>query len=192
MGKKAFAFLTGLFLFAGAVLATSTQFNVITQVKGILGLANGGTGSATGLIPGNGTVLLTALSATHPIAPLCGISTGQCNTAGQYVVSWNFWGSGTPCSSITAGQVTLALTWTDENSIAHSGVIMLMNTQTAATTVTSSAFFHFETALANEGAGGDFVVSSNGAAAIQYTLTYTPCTTGTGTYNFRGTVKQTQ
>ena len=86
----------------------------------------------------------------------------------------------------------MGLTWTDENSVAHSAVLMSMDDQTTATAITRQSLFHFETALANESASGIYVLSSSGAAAIQYTLTYTACTTGTGTYNWRGAVRQIQ
>lgn len=53
---KRFIILVALIAFsAWAVLATVTQFNVVTQVKGILSVVNGGTGINT-----SGTSTLTA------------------------------------------------------------------------------------------------------------------------------------
>ena len=93
MLKRISALAASIFLFAWVVLATATQFNVTTQIKGVLAVANGGTGSSAGIVPTLGTVTLTSQTATKTISTLCGTSAGQCNTAGQYQVEWNFWGS---------------------------------------------------------------------------------------------------
>lgn len=157
--------------------------------------------SSAGLLTGTGgdcgaalpiaTITKTSQTATIAETILCASTT--CNVAGaQYQVAWNIWGSGTACSSVTAGQVTFTLYWTDEQGTAHNGVIMLMNTQTSATAISAAAYFHFETSLANEGSSGVFVISTNGAAAIQFGNVYTACTTGTGTYNERLTVTRVQ
>ena len=46
--KRFLAFLAILALVALPLFATSTQFNLVTQIKGILPVANGGTGNSTG------------------------------------------------------------------------------------------------------------------------------------------------
>jgi hypothetical protein len=101
----------------------------------------------------------------------------------------NFWGSGTACTSVTAGSVALTIGWTDENGTAHSSVAFPLFDQSKGTLGTS---FYFATTLAGEGGSGDYTLSSNGSAAITYAATYTGCTTGTGTFNMRATVTRLQ
>jgi len=134
-------------------------------------------------------VLSTGQTATTSITTLCGATATACGNVGQYHVHWNFWGSGTACSSVTAGSVTFALTWTDEQGSAHSALPLAMFDQKSAA---MAEVFDFNTALTTESAGGDYTFSTNGAAAVQYTATYVACTTGTGTYNLRATVTRVQ
>jgi hypothetical protein len=131
-----------------------------------------------------GDINQTSKTAAIATATLCAASAGACNVAGVYRVHWDFWGSGTACSSVTAGSVTFLLTWTDENAITHSAVAMPMLVQTGAATTTSQSSFPFQLNLANESASGDVTISTNGSI-IQYATGYTACTTGTGTYNLR-------
>jgi hypothetical protein len=133
----------------------------------------------------------TAQTAAISTATLCGPIAGSCNQPGQYHIHWNFYGSGTACSSVTAGSVTFLLTWTDENAVVHSAVALSMVAQTGAATVAVQSSFPFQTALANESASGNFTISTNGAV-IQYATGYTACTTGTGTYNLRASVVRVQ
>jgi hypothetical protein len=128
----------------------------------------------------------TALVSTFTV---CAATAGTaCGQVGQYRISYSFWGSGTACSSVTAGSVGLGLTWTDENAVAHSVISMPMWDQKAAAL---GILFNFNTALGTEGASGIYVISTNGTI-IQAATTYTACTTGTGTYNLRMTVEQLQ
>jgi len=138
-----------------------------------------------------GVINQTAQTAAIGTATLCASAAGACNTAGQYKVHFNFWGSGTACSSVTAGSVTFLLTWTDENAVTHTAVALQMQAQTGAATTALQASFPFQTALANESASGDYVISTNGTV-IQYATGYTACTTGTGTYNLRADVMRLQ
>jgi len=138
-----------------------------------------------------GAINQTSQTAAISTSTLCAASAGACNVAGQYHVHWNFWGSGTACSSVTAGSVTFLLTWTDENATTHSAVAMQMIAQTGAATTAMQSSFPFQTALANESASGDVTISTNGSV-IQYGAGYTACTTGTGTFNLRATVTRTQ
>lgn len=133
----------------------------------------------------------TGKTAAISTATLCAATTGACGRAGQYHIHWNFWGSGTACSSVTAGSVTFLLTWTDENAVTHSAVALEMQSQTGAATEAVQASFPFQTALANESASGDYTISTNGSV-IQYATGYVACTTGTGTYNLRVAVVQVQ
>lgn len=138
-----------------------------------------------------GSINQTAQTGAISTATLCASSAGACNTAGQYAVDFDFWGSGTACSNVTAGSVTFLLTWTDENAVAHSAVAQQMMAQTGAATTAMQASFPFQTTLANEGAGGHAVISTNGSI-IQYGTGYVSCTTGTGTYGLRATVTRIQ
>jgi hypothetical protein len=120
---------------------------------------------------------------------LCAATAGTaCGQVGQYRVSYNFWGSGTACSAVTAGSVGLNLTWTDENAVTHTTISVPMWDQKSAA---NGILFNFNTALGTEGASGSYVISTNGTI-IQAATTYTACTTGTGTYNLRMTVEQLQ
>ena len=137
----------------------------------------------------NHIVSQTGKTALISTATLCAATAGTaCGQVGQYRISYNFWGSGTACSSVTAGSVGLNFTWTDEGGNAHTTVSAPMYDQKTAAT---GILFNFNTALTTESAGGSLVVSTNGTI-IQYATTYTACTTGTGTYNLRMTVEQIQ
>jgi hypothetical protein len=137
----------------------------------------------------NHSINLTSQTAAKTTTTLCAATANTaCGQAGMYMVRWNFWGSGTACSSVTAGSVTFLLTWTDENGQTHSAVPLGMFDQKSGAFGTA---FNFNTTLATESAGGGFEFSTNGTI-IQYATGYTACTTGTGTYNLRATVVQLQ
>jgi hypothetical protein len=132
----------------------------------------------------------TSQTAAISTATLC--TAAQCpRVNGQYEVHWDFWGSGTACSSVTSGSVTFLLTWTDANAVTHSAVALQMMGQTGASTTAMGGTFPFQTALANESASGVFSFTTNGTI-IQYATGYTACTTGTGTYNLTATVERKQ
>lgn len=124
----------------------------------------------------------TAKTAAVTTATLCASAAGACNTAGQYRLTYNVWGSGTACATVTVGSVVLNFTWTDENAVTHTTINAPMwDQKTAAMT---SGQVNFNTALGTEGGSGSFIISTNGTI-IQYATTYTACTSGTGTYNLR-------
>jgi hypothetical protein len=136
-----------------------------------------------------GAVSQTSKTASLTTFTVCAATAGTaCGQAGQYRIHWNFWGSGTACSSAVVGSVALSLTWTDENAVAHTTIAMPMWDQKAAALGTA---FNFNTALGTEGASGDYTFSTNGTV-IQAATTYTACTTGTGTYGVRITTEQLQ
>jgi hypothetical protein len=137
----------------------------------------------------NHAVVATAKTAAITTATLCAATAGTaCGQVGQYRISFSFWGSGTACSSVTAGSVPLNITWTDEGGSAHTTVPFPLYDQ--AKNAWGTAFF-FNTAKTTESAQGSMVISTNGTI-IQYATTYVACTTGTGTYNLRATVEQLQ
>ena len=137
------------------------------------------------------TIHQTAQTASIGTATLCAGTAGNCGVAGMYNVHWDFIETGTACSSVTAGSVSFALTWTDSNAVVHSAVIPQMLNQTSATATAMGSTFTFATALANAGASGTFNVSTNGSV-IQYATTYVACTTGTGTYQLDAAVTRLQ
>lgn len=126
-------------------------------------------------------VHLTGQTASKGTTTLCAASAGACNVTGQYHIHADFIETGTACSVVTAGGVTLTILWTDTNGTAHSHVIVLMGEGAVATTPAMNQSFFFQTSLANAFASGDLNISTNGTV-IQYATTYTACTTGTGTY----------
>lgn len=80
MLKKSCVLFLAIILFAGISLATSTQFNIVTQVKGILPVANGGTGlnSLATLIAGGNVVKTVSGTSTLTAAT---VTTNTCQTA---------------------------------------------------------------------------------------------------------------
>lgn len=131
----------------------------------------------------------TSQTAAISTATLCAATAGTaCGQVGQYRITYNLWGSGTACSSVTAGSVQLQLTWTDEAGTAHSAIALPVFDQKTAAMATQ---MNFNTALGTEGASGQYIISTNGTV-IQYATSYTACSTGTGTYNLRIAVEQIQ
>ncbi len=155
---------------------------------------NGAPGCATGIVATTG-VNQTAQTALINTSNLCAATAQLCNVAGQYRIDWNIWGSGTACATPGSGGVTFSLTWTDENSVSHSAVVVPAVSQTSGTAVAvnvSAPTMAFQSTLANESASGSYVLSSSGAAAIQYAVAYVACNTGTGTYNLRASTTRLQ
>lgn len=163
----------------------------INQSGGIITKYNNVSTAGLGVAAVYASVSSTAQTAAVTTATLCAAVTCGNAVAGTYHVHFEFWGSGTACSSVTAGSVTFLLTWTDENAVTHAAVAEQMMAQTGAATTAMQASFPFQTALANEGASGDVTISTNGTI-IQYATGYTACTTGTGTYNVRAVVTRVQ
>ena len=135
-----------------------------------------------------GSIHATGQTAAIPTATLCAASAGACNQPGLYRIDWMFLNNGTACSDVTAGGVTLLLTWTD-NSGTHSAVPLPMFNSRSLTASTGS--FTFETTKANARASGSYNIQSTGAI-IQYATGYTACTAGTGTYELNATVTRLQ
>lgn len=135
-----------------------------------------------------GAVAQTAQTAAIATSIACASAAGACDQAGQYTVDYDFYGSGTACSSVTAGSVQLQLTWTDGNGTTHT-VVALPVYDLKGGTLTNQ--FNFNTSLATEGASGHFNITTNGTV-IQYATSYTACTTGTGTYNLHISVSRKQ
>lgn len=150
-------------------------------------------GGAAGILRHTlGSAIETTQTGSLGLTTICAASAGACNQAGLYHVEWNMWGSGTACSSVTAGTVYVTLTWHDKAGTSKSikAPMWVSTSATAGTYVLTG--FHFETSLANEEATGYYNLSSDGSTAIAFTTTYTACTTGTGTYNIAASVVRGQ
>lgn len=176
-----------------APAAVSTSYTNTRPAAAASGLIMGANaaGVITQSFSGDAAHALTQTSKTSSIttATLCAATAGTaCGQAGQYRISFNFWGSGTACTAVTAGSVALNITYTDEDGNAHTTIGFPLWDQSKAALGTS---FYFNTAKTTESAEGSLVISSNGTI-IQYATVYTGCTTGTGTYNLRATVEQVQ
>jgi len=144
----------------------------------------------TGVRSGSfGVINRTSQTAAIATSTLCAATVGTaCGQAGQYRISYNIWGSGTACSAVTAGSVSILLTWTDENGTVHSArPVNIWDDKTGG----SIGAMNFNTNLAFEWGEGSYIISTNGTV-IQYATGYTACTTGTGTYNLRITTEQLQ
>lgn len=137
----------------------------------------------------NHSIHVTAQTATKTIYTLCPASAGGCNVAGQYRVTWYFNQGGTACGTPTPGQVTFALSWTD-NAGAHSAIALPMNDDSSIAVFTSA--FKFAATNATGFASGEFNIWSTGAQPIQVTNTYTGCGVGTGTWELTASVEQVQ
>jgi hypothetical protein len=75
-------------IFCGLVgLATTTQFNVTTQIQGILARVNGGTGvNSTATFPTSGTVTVTIATGTKALGVVA-IGAGACAAAATAVAT---------------------------------------------------------------------------------------------------------
>lgn len=136
-----------------------------------------------------GAIHVTAQTATKTIYTLCAAAAGACNVAGQYRINWYFNQGGTACGTPTPGQVTFALSWTD-NAGAHSAVVMPMNDDSSIAVFTSA--FKFASSNTSGFASGEVNIWSTGGADIQVTNTYTACGVGTGTWELSATAERVQ
>lgn len=136
-----------------------------------------------------GAIHVTAQTATKTIYTLCAAAAGACNVAGQYRINWYFNQGGTACGTPTPGQVTFALSWTD-NAGAHSAVVMPMNDDSSIAVFTSA--FKFASSNTSGFASGEVNIWSTGGADIQVTNTYTACGVGTGTWELTATAERVQ
>jgi hypothetical protein len=136
-----------------------------------------------------GAIHVTAQTATKTIYTLCAAAAGACNVAGEYRIVWYFNQGGTACGTPTPGQVTFALTWTD-NAGAHSAIALPMNDNSSIAVFTAA--FKFASTNVTGFASGEFNIWSTGAQPIQVTNTYTACGVGTGTWELTATAERLQ
>jgi hypothetical protein len=137
-----------------------------------------------------GAIKLTGQTASISTATLCAASAGACNIAGQYHVHVSMY-QGAVCIANTANGVSFSLTWTDPNSITHSGLIVPL---ASASTNTGTFWTNGVMVWVPSGiafASGDFTIDTNGSV-IQYATTYQNCTTGTTSYAVSAVVERLQ
>jgi hypothetical protein len=137
-----------------------------------------------------GAIKLTGQTASISTATLCAASAGACNIAGQYHVHVSMY-QGAVCIANTANGVSFSLTWTDPNSITHSGLIVPL----ASASTNTGTFWTNGVMVWGQGgsvfASGDFTIDTNGSV-IQYATTYQNCTTGTTSYAVSAVVERLQ
>jgi hypothetical protein len=164
----------------GSGAGTYTLYLFGPEVRGI------NTASSLGSL---GSIALTGQTALIALSPLCAATTGACNNAGQYHISWVFYQTGVACVTPGSGGVTFSLTWTDPNSVVHNAVSEPMFNQAIPNAV--SGTFGFTNALSTAGAAGGVDIVTNGTA-IQYQTGYVACSSGTGTYALDAVVLRLQ
>lgn len=152
--------------------------------------ANGGSPAMVVLsLPGS--INLASQTASIATATLCAAAAGACNQAGLYHVHFAMEQTGTACTANTTNGVLIKLTWTDSNGTAHSAQTIPLITNASLTGFATSGIMAYNATTLGAFASGDIIISSNGSV-IQYATTYQNCTTGTATYEIRGSVVRLQ
>ncbi len=141
---------------------------------------NGKTTAGTGLTPVYGTASSTGLTAAVASTTLCASAT--CG-AGQYEVNY-YLDSTVACTTAGSAATALTIGWTDETNAKTQQVPL------SGTGVSGGNSLPLGN-TANFGSGS-VTFWSAGSANIIYSTSYTGCTTGTGTYAVRVTVRQLQ
>ena len=161
--------------------ASAKTFNVPVTINGNLTVTGKCAGcSADNSNGGRWSIALTAQKAA--IAPTSLCSASVCGS-GQYRISY-YVDSASICGSAGKAAMSLVLGWKDETGaktlrlpLSGSGVVSGSELSLGATT--------------NFG-GGDLSVWSAGNAGITYSTTYSPCTSGTGSYGLHIAVEKAQ
>ncbi len=141
---------------------------------------NGKATAGTGLAPVYGAVSVTGQTAAIGSTTLC--ATATCR-AGEYVVNY-YLDSTVSCTTAGSGAASLTIGWTDET-----------NAKTLQAPLSGAGVSGGNSmalgSTANFGSGS-MTLWSAGGANLTYSTSYTGCTTGTGTYALRITVRQLQ
>jgi len=149
-------------------------------MSGVASTYNGKATAGTGLAPVYGAVSSTGLTASVGSSTLCASST--CG-AGQYIVNY-YLDSTTGCTTPGSAATYLTIAWTDETNAKTFQVPLNGNGVLGGNSLSLGSTANF--------ASGDVSLWSAGSANITYSTTYAGCTTGTGTYALRITVRQVQ
>jgi hypothetical protein len=142
--------------------------------SGIATTYNSVSTAGPGVVPVYGVISSTGQTASISTATLCG--SASC-TAGQYVIQ-AYMSSTATCATPGPGAVSIGLAWTDETGAKTATFPLSPN---GSTTLGTTMGLGVNTNYAT----GTFNMYSAGSAAIQYSTTYTACTSGTGTYTIR-------
>ena len=156
---------------------SAKTFNVPVTINGDLTVTGkcagcGSQGSGAGSA-GHGAVSLSGQAASIAVKSLC--VNGGCG-AGQYRIAYYLDSIGTCASPGNAG-VVLAIGWKDETAVRMLKVPLSGSGIANSDTVKLGAPANF--------GGGEISVWSKGDAAITYSTSYTPCSSGSGTYALR-------
>jgi hypothetical protein len=138
---------------------------------------NGKTTAGTGLAPIYSAVSLTGQAAAISSTALCASST--CGS-GQYIANY-YLDSTVSCTTAGSAATSLTIGWTDETSAKTIQVPLSGTGVSGGNSLSLGNTTSF--------ASGDISLWSAGRANITY---YTGCTTGTGTYALRVTLRQVQ
>lgn len=156
---------------------SAKTFNVPVTVNGDLTVTGkcagcGSQGSSAGSA-GHGAVSLIGQASSIAVKSLC--ANGSCGV-GQYRIAYYLDSIGTCASPGNAG-VVLAIGWKDETAVRMLKVPLSGSGIANSDTVKLGAPANF--------GGGEIFVWSKGDAAITYSTSYTPCSSGSGTYALR-------
>lgn len=150
-------------------------------MSGTASTYNGRATAGAGLVAVYGTpVSSTAVAAAISTSTLCG--TTSC-PAGQYVIDY-YINSAAQCASAGPAAAGIVVNWTDETSAKSMQVSLSGVGVPAGNSITLGNTTSF--------GSGSFTLWSSGSAAITYSTSYTPCTSGTGRYAVRMAVRQVQ
>jgi hypothetical protein len=141
---------------------------------------NGKATAGTGLAPVYGTASSTGLTAAVSSTTLCASAT--CG-AGQYEVNY-YLDSTVACTTAGSAATALTIGWTDETNAKTQQVPLSGNGVSGGNSLPLGNTANF--------GSGSVTFWSAGSANITYSTSYTGCTTGTGTYAVRVTVRQLQ
>ncbi len=141
---------------------------------------NGKTTAGTGLAPIYGTVSLTGQIAAVGSTALCASAT--CG-AGQYIVNY-YVDSTVACTTAGSAATSLTIGWTDETGAKTFQVPLSGSGVSGGNSLPLGNTSNF--------GSGDISLWSAGSANITYATSYVGCTTGTGTYALRVSVRQVQ
>ena len=141
---------------------------------------NGKTTAGTGLAPIYGTVSLAGQTAAISSTTLCASAT--CG-AGQYIVNY-YVDSTLGCTTVGSAAAALTISWTDETNAKTLQVPLSGSGISGGNSLSLGNTANF--------GSGDISLWSAGSANITYSMSYTGCTTGTGTYAVRMALRQVQ
>lgn len=153
-----------------------------------MGTTNGASTATPGMMVRSQPSPISLTGKTAAIANgtvLCAAAAGACNVAGQYRITAYF-DSTVTCATPGPAAIGFNLTWVDEIGTKTAQSVPL--DVNGATALTATMIIGDTT----HNATGTASIWSTGASQIGYGVTYTACTSGTGTYAVRIVVERLQ